>query len=63
MEFLQTVYPTEFESGADRQRRLYREHGTWDRVLDEMKHRWVTELDDLLPAPNSNYVTPAGQPK
>jgi carboxylate-amine ligase len=35
-----------FESGAERQRRLYRQTGDWHPILDEMKTRWVRELDD-----------------
>ena len=35
-----------FESGADRQRRLYRQTGDWRPVLEEMRGRWVRELEE-----------------
>jgi carboxylate-amine ligase len=37
-----------FESGADRQRRLYRQTGDWRPVLDEMRGRWVRELEEAV---------------
>jgi carboxylate-amine ligase len=44
--FLQTLRPVDhFESSAERQRRLHRQTGDWGLVLDDMKHRWLAELD------------------
>jgi carboxylate-amine ligase len=34
-----------FESGAERQRRLYRQSGNWHAVLDDTKSRWDRGLD------------------
>lgn len=33
-----------FETGADRQRRLYREKGNWKALIDDQKHRLAEEL-------------------
>src|SRR3954468_3643379 len=44
-QFLRSIYPVQFETGAERQRRIYREDGNWDRILDEMRNRWLQELD------------------
>src|SRR3712207_7875775 len=35
-----------FESGADRQRRLYRESGKWQVVVDDMKQRLAQERSE-----------------
>lgn len=37
--------PENYESGADRQRKLYRETGNWKVVLDDMKARLAQGLD------------------
>lgn len=43
--FLRALRPGEkYESGAERQRRLYRETGNWQTLIDEMTQRWVGEL-------------------
>jgi hypothetical protein len=43
--FLKTLLPVrDFESGADRQRRLYREHGHWKVLIDEMAQSFSKEL-------------------
>ncbi|HLJ93627.1 MAG TPA: YbdK family carboxylate-amine ligase [Gemmataceae bacterium] len=44
--FLAALQPLDrFESGADRQRRLYRDSGKWKDVLDDMRSRLAQELD------------------
>jgi carboxylate-amine ligase len=44
--FLAALQPLDrFESGADRQRRLYRDAGNWKVVIDDMKGRLNQELD------------------
>jgi carboxylate-amine ligase len=44
--FLAALQPVEqYESGADRQRRLYREAGAWPPVIEDMKQRWAQEID------------------
>jgi carboxylate-amine ligase len=44
--FLAGLQPLDhFESGADRQRRLYRDTGNWKAVIDDMKGRLALELD------------------
>jgi glutamate---cysteine ligase / carboxylate-amine ligase len=44
--FLAALEPLDnFESGADRQRRLYREAGNWQTVIDDMKGRVAQELE------------------
>jgi carboxylate-amine ligase len=44
--FLAALQPLDrFESGADRQRRLYRDAGNWKVVIDDMKGRLSQELD------------------
>lgn len=43
--FLAALLPTDkFESGADRQRRLYREIGSWPGLIDDATQRLVEEL-------------------
>ena len=50
--FLTALQPiAEFESGAARQRRLYRETGSWKALVDDMTRRLSEELDAVkLPA-------------
>jgi glutamate---cysteine ligase / carboxylate-amine ligase len=44
--FLADLEPLDhFESGADRQRRLYRDAGNWKVVIEDMKGRLAQELD------------------
>jgi carboxylate-amine ligase len=38
----------DFETGACRQRRLYRETGNWQVVLDDMRSRWQRELTEEI---------------
>jgi carboxylate-amine ligase len=46
--FLAALQPLDrFESGADRQRRLYRDAGNWKVVIDDMKGRLAQELNDV----------------
>jgi gamma-glutamyl:cysteine ligase YbdK (ATP-grasp superfamily) len=43
--FLSVLSPADrFESGADRQRRLYRETGSWTALVDDMTTRLAEEL-------------------
>ena len=57
--FLQALQPLELlETGAERQRRIYRDTGTWKSVVDDMKTRWVNELQERLIAKPS-VTTPA----
>ncbi len=45
--FLAALMPVDrLETGAERQRRLYRETGQWGAVIDDMKQRWAAELAD-----------------
>jgi carboxylate-amine ligase len=45
--YLQALQPLEaFESGADRQRHIYRETGRWQAVVDDLRHRWLHELQE-----------------
>jgi carboxylate-amine ligase len=49
--FLAALRPIEqLESGADRQRRLYRETGNWKVVIDDMKQRLAQDLEGPAPA-------------
>jgi len=54
--FLAALRPSdEFESGADRQRRLYRETGDWHALIDDMTQRLSKELEEkgnAVPAPH-----------
>ncbi len=44
--FLSALLPIEeFESGADRQRRIYRDSGQWKDLITDMKERLSQELD------------------
>jgi carboxylate-amine ligase len=43
--FLDVFKPGKFESGADRQRRIYREKGDWKPVVDDMVQRLAAELE------------------
>lgn len=45
--YLHALEPLEaFESGAERQRHLYRETGRWQAVVDDLRHRWLHELQE-----------------
>lgn len=45
-EFLTALRPSSgFESGAARQRRLYRQHGNWKALVDDMTARLSAELE------------------
>ncbi len=48
-----------YEVGADRQRRLYRQTGSWQAVIDDLKDRWARELDVLCPP--TEQVDQAGE--
>ncbi len=46
-EFLNAIWPGRgLEIGADRQRRIYRQTGDWHTVMDDMRKRWMQELDE-----------------
>jgi len=55
LAYLQPV--VELESGADRQRRLYRESGQWEPVIADMKERWAQDLETIEAAMNRAPVT------
>ena len=40
-----------YETGAERQRRLYRQTGNWQVVINDMKTRWAQELDAAAATP------------
>lgn len=43
--FLTAVRPgDQFETSADRQRRLFRENGNWKSLIEDMTRRWAEEL-------------------
>ena len=43
--FLNAIRPIDsFKSGADRQRRLFRDTGDWKKLIDDMTQRWGQEL-------------------
>jgi gamma-glutamyl:cysteine ligase YbdK (ATP-grasp superfamily) len=49
--FLTALQPVErFESGADRQRRLYRETGNWEALVDDRTQRLAQDLEAVPPA-------------
>jgi carboxylate-amine ligase len=63
-EFLETFLPVDqLEWGSDRQRRLGRQSGDWHAVIDDLKGRWVEELDASpappLPAPEADRQSSA----
>jgi carboxylate-amine ligase len=43
LDFFQPV--ADFETGADRQRRVYRESGDWKAVVNDMKDRWAKDVE------------------
>lgn len=48
-EFLDMLKPVDIhDTGAERQRRLYRQTGSWTTVIEEMKGRWVQEVEETL---------------
>jgi carboxylate-amine ligase len=53
-EFLSHLLPVDIhDTGAERQRRLYRQTGSWTAVIEEMKGRWVQEVQEAMPAEES----------
>jgi carboxylate-amine ligase len=47
--FLAALQPLDrFETGADRQRRMYRDTGNWKAVIDDMKTRLAQDLDNTV---------------
>jgi carboxylate-amine ligase len=42
--YLNALRPEQFECGADWQRSLYRQTGSWRAVVDAMRGRWASEL-------------------
>ncbi len=44
--FLAALQPIQhFETGADRQRMIYRDTGDWKAVVADMKQQWAQELE------------------
>ncbi|HEY8505471.1 MAG TPA: YbdK family carboxylate-amine ligase [Gemmataceae bacterium] len=64
LEFLKVfAAPAEYESGAERQRRLYRESGDWADVLGSMKSGWVETVEKARSAgPESKTARPGAPP-
>jgi carboxylate-amine ligase len=55
--FLSVFEPLhQFATGAERQRRLYREADDWEKVIEHTRHAWVEELQDT-----PDQVLSAGQ--
>jgi len=47
-KFLQSIRPDAMgETGASRQRRVFRQAGGWHGVIADMRQRWVHELDEI----------------
>jgi carboxylate-amine ligase len=47
-QFLKSVQPVDqLETGAERQRRIYREAGNWKALIDDLTHRLAEELETL----------------
>lgn len=56
--FLAALLPVEdFESGAARQRRLYRESGQWQDLIADMTERLSQELDSQSPAATNTTIS------
>jgi carboxylate-amine ligase len=63
--------PEQLQTGAERQRSIYRDHGDWRHVLDDMASRWLNDLDDTdgrlagarsaLPSPVTVSITNGAQ--
>lgn len=51
--YLAAVHPQSFESGAERQRRIFRQAGSWQAVVDDLRTRWDGELEDRTSASTS----------
>jgi carboxylate-amine ligase len=50
--YLRSIYPdVNFETGAERQRRVFRQSGSWRAVVDDMRRHWVAELARTNPEP------------
>jgi carboxylate-amine ligase len=44
-EFMRAINPdVNFETGAERQRRVFRQSGSWRAVVDDMRRHWAAEL-------------------
>jgi carboxylate-amine ligase len=57
--FLDVFRPVErFETGAARRRRLYRQTGSWQAVLDDMRRGWSEELSVEEARQTANAPTP-----
>jgi carboxylate-amine ligase len=48
------------ESGAERQRQLYRQSGHWKPVMQDLMHRYAQELDKITPAAPARAMPPGG---
>jgi carboxylate-amine ligase len=60
--FLEVLRPGRFESGAERQRHVYRQSGSWQAVVDDLKNRWLAEVQPS-PAVHVNGPDPATSPE
>ena len=62
--FLLSLLPVDkIETGADRQRRLYRETGEWKSLTDDMTRRFADELKESAPVTSRIEVAvPASVP-
>ncbi len=63
-DFLAPLLPlNQYEPGADRQRRLFRQTGSWDAVIDDMKTRYARELEawDGAADPRGPRAVPEGR--
>ncbi len=54
--FLTAIEPGQFESGAERQRRVYRQAGSWQAVVDDLKIRWL----EFQQSPSRELPSPTG---
>ena len=49
--YLAALQPLDqLETGSERQRRIFRDSGNWQAVIEDMKTRWVEELKQYTPA-------------
>ncbi len=61
--FLKTIHPgLPFETGAERQRRIYRQSGSWHAVVDDLKNHWIEDLEQTAGtlAADSSHAKSAG---
>ena len=58
--YLRDLDPDHLETGSELHRRIYREHGSWEPVLQDMKQRWVQELTDAGSSGPATKIAIAG---